>query len=85
MEVVKGNISAIQNCVAQQRSKEPGTSGKLVMKWTILTSGKTSKVEVVSDEFKQTYLAGCVTGLIKSWTFPRTKTQGDPVVFPFKF
>jgi hypothetical protein len=85
MEVVKANLSAIQTCVAKQREKEPGTSGKLVMKWTILTSGKTAKIEVVSDEYKSTYLASCMTGLIKSWTFPRTKSQGDPVVFPFKF
>jgi predicted Zn finger-like uncharacterized protein len=85
MEVVKNNVPAIQGCVAKQREKEPGTSGKLVMKWTILTSGKTAKIEVVSDEFKNTYLATCISGLIKGWTFPRTKSQGDPVVFPFKF
>ena len=85
MEVVKGNISAIKKCVDEQKTKEPGTSGKLVMKWTILTSGKSTKVEVVSEEFKSTYLAGCVGGLIKTWQFPKHKTQGEPVVFPFKF
>lgn len=85
MEVVKGNIGPIKKCVDEQKAKEPGTSGKLVMKWTVLTSGKTAKVEVVSEEFKSTYLAGCVGGLIKGWTFPKHKTQGDPIVFPFKF
>jgi len=55
------------------------------MKWTIQTSGKVSNVQVASDEFKSTYIAGCVGGLVKSWAFPRHKTQGDPVVFPFKF
>jgi predicted Zn finger-like uncharacterized protein len=85
MEVVKSNIGPIKNCVDQQKAKEPGTSGKLVMKWTIQTSGKTTKVEVVSEEFKSTFLAGCVGGLIKTWQFPKHKTQGEPVVFPFKF
>jgi Ca-activated chloride channel family protein len=85
MEVIKANLPAIQACVAKQYEKEPRVSGKLVMKWTILTSGKTAQIEVVSDEYKSTYLATCMRGLIKGWTFPRTKTQGDPVVFPFKF
>jgi Ca-activated chloride channel family protein len=85
MEVVKGNVPAIQGCVEKQRAREPGRSGKIVMKWTILTNGKTAKIEIVSLEFKDTYLATCLTGLIKTWQFPRTHTQGDPVVFPFKF
>ncbi|MBK7858592.1 MAG: adventurous gliding motility protein GltJ [Archangiaceae bacterium] len=85
MEVVKSNIGPIKKCVDEQKAKEPGTSGKLVMKWTIQTSGKATKVEVVSEEFKSTYLAGCVGGLIKTWQFPKHKTQGEPVVFPFKF
>jgi Ca-activated chloride channel family protein len=85
MEVVKGNVPAIQGCFEKQREKEPGLSGKLVMKWSIETSGRTSHVEVVSEEFKDTYVAACIRGLIKSWKFPRTKTRGDPVVFPFKF
>jgi hypothetical protein len=85
MEVVKRNVPAIQACVAKQREKQPGLSGKIVMKWTILTSGKTALILVVSDELKDTYLASCLSSLIKTWQFPRTKTQGDPVIFPFKF
>lgn len=85
MEVVLLNKPNIAKCVDEQRKKEPGLTGKLVMKWTIQTSGKVSKVEVQSEEFKTTYVATCVGGLIKSWSFPRHKTQGDAVVFPFKF
>jgi Ca-activated chloride channel family protein len=85
MQVVKWNVPAIQACVGKQREKDPGLSGKIVIKWTILTSGKTAKIEIVSLEFKDTYLASCLSGLIKTWQFPRTATQGDPVVFPFKF
>ncbi len=86
MEVVKANIGAIKKCVDEQKQKEPGSSGKLVMKWTIQTSGKATKVEVQSEEFKTSYIAGCVGGLIKQWQFPKHKTQmAEPVVFPFKF
>ncbi len=84
-EVVSGYKPALAKCVEEQRKKEPGVTGKLVMKWNIQTSGKTSNVSVQSDEFKATYMAGCVGGLIKSWTFPKHKVAGDPIVFPFKF
>ncbi len=84
-EVVSGYKPALAKCVEEQRKKEPGVTGKLVMKWNIQTSGKTSNVSVQSEEFKTTYMAGCVGGLIKSWTFPKHKVAGDPIVFPFKF
>ncbi|MEW6432475.1 MAG: adventurous gliding motility protein GltJ [Myxococcota bacterium] len=85
MEVVLANKAALTKCAETQRQKDPGTSGKLVMRWTIQTSGRTSNVGVVSEEFKGTYMASCVGGLIKSWQFPKHKQQGEPVTFPFKF
>lgn len=85
MEVVLASKSALAKCAEQQRAKDPGTSGKLVMRWTIQTSGKTSNVGVVSEEFKGTHMATCVGGIIKGWQFPRHKQQGEPVTFPFKF
>ncbi len=85
MEVVLANKGALGECVKQQRAKDPGTSGKLLMKWTIQSSGKTSNVSVASEEFKGTVIAGCVGNLIKAMTFPRHKKQGDPITFPFKF
>jgi hypothetical protein len=30
-------------------------------------------------------MASCISGLIKGWTFPRHKKQGDPIDFPFTF
>lgn len=85
MQVVLANRTGLARCADEQHKKEPGRSGTLVMQWTVQTNGKTSNVKAVSDEFKSTYMAGCVGGLIKGWTFPRHKTQGEPVKFPFKF
>lgn len=85
LEVVSANKPALAKCAEEQRKRDPSTSGKLVMRWTIQTTGKVSRVDVVSEEFKGTYMAGCVGGLIKAMVFPRHKTQGEPVTFPFKF
>jgi len=71
--------------VNEQKKRDPGISGKLVMRWVIQTSGKTTSVSVRTDEFKKTYMASCITGLIKGWTFPKHKKQGDPIDFPFTF
>lgn len=84
-EVVLANKPAIAKCVEDQRKKEPGVKGTLLMKWTILTSGKVSNVSVQTEELKGSYMAGCVGPLIKGLTFPRHKTQGEPITFPFKF
>jgi predicted Zn finger-like uncharacterized protein len=85
MAVVLANKSAIKRCVDEQKKRDPGISGKLVMHWVIQTSGRTTGVSVKSDEYKRTYMASCIAGLIRGWTFPRHKKQGDPIDFPFTF
>ncbi|SEN25537.1 MJ0042 family finger-like domain-containing protein [Stigmatella aurantiaca] len=85
MEVVLANRPAIVKCVNEQKKREPGSSGKLVMRWVIQTSGRTTAVAVRTEEFRKTYLATCISGLIKGWTFPKHRKQGDPIDFPFTF
>ena len=85
MAVVLANKPAIIKCVNEQKKKDPALSGKLVMRWTIQTSGKTTAVSCRTDEFRTTYMASCISGLIKSWSFPRHKKQGEPIDFPFTF
>ncbi|MDP1830369.1 MAG: GYF domain-containing protein [Archangium sp.] len=85
MEVVLANKGSLVKCVKEQKAQDPGTSGKLLMRWTIQPSGRTANVAVVSEEHKGTPIAGCVGKLIKGMTFPKHKKQGDPITFPFTF
>ncbi len=85
MAVVVANKPAIVQCVNEQKKKDPGLTGKLVMRWTIQTNGMTKAVSVLSTELQKTYMASCITGLVKGWTFKKHKKQGDPVTFPFTF
>src|SRR5258708_2970636 len=57
----------------------------MVMRWQIHTNGRTSNISCQSDEFKGTPLASCLGGLIKTWTFPKHRIQGDPINFQFTF
>jgi len=85
MKVVLENKPAIVKCVNEQKKKDPSTSGKLVMRWTIQTNGKTKNVSVRSTQFARTYMASCIAGLVKGWTFPKHEVQGAPIDFPFTF
>ena len=85
MKVVLADRDALAACVDAQNEKDPEVSGKLVMRWDILVSGKTANVEVVTKQFENAFIAGCVGERIKAWAFPRHQEQGKPVDFPFKF
>jgi hypothetical protein len=85
MQVVLANKAAIVKCVNEQKQKDPGASGKLVMRWTIQPSGKTTAISCQTPEFRSTHVARCISGLIKGWSFPRHQKQGEPIDFPFTF
>ena len=85
METVVANKSGLQRCAEEQKKREGGSSGKIVMKWTIETSGSVKNVSVVTEELKGSYMASCMSSLIKGMKFPRHKKQGEPVQCPFKF
>jgi hypothetical protein len=71
--------------VDEQRKRDASLSGKIVMSWTILASGKTASVSCATDEFRSSYMAQCLSALIKGWQFPRHKVQGEQINFPFTF
>jgi len=86
MSVVLANKPAIVRCVNEQKARDPNLHGTLVMHWVIQTSGKTASVNAVTDQYRSSYMATCLTGLVKSWNFPKHKYQpGEPVDFPFTF
>jgi predicted Zn finger-like uncharacterized protein len=85
MAVVLANKASIKQCADEQKAKEPGSRGKVVMKWTIQTSGKVGSVSCQTDEFRDSYMASCLSKLIKGFQFPRHRVAGEPVVFPFTF
>ncbi|MCU0696178.1 MAG: adventurous gliding motility protein GltJ [Myxococcaceae bacterium] len=83
-ETVIANKAGLAKCAEEQRKREGG-GGKIVMRWTIDPSGSVKGVSVVTEELKGSYMAQCMTTLIKSMKFPRHKKQGEPTEFPFKF
>jgi hypothetical protein len=86
MSVVLANKSSMVRCVDEQKSRDPNLHGTLVMHWVIQTSGKTTNVGPVTESYKSSYFATCMTGLVKTWQFPKHRfSPGQAVDFPFKF
>jgi hypothetical protein len=85
MQVVAGHKSNIKKCVDEQKAKDPDSTGKIMMNWTIQKNGSVSNVQCGTDEFKSSAMAKCMTREIATWKFPQFKGSPIPVPFPFKF
>jgi hypothetical protein len=86
MSVVLANKSSMVRCVDEQKSRDSNLHGTLVMHWVIQTSGRTTNVAPVTESYKSSYFATCMTGLVKTWQFPKHRfAPGQAVDFPFKF
>ena len=83
--VVVENKADITSCVSAQKLPSGEGSQRVVVRWTILPSGKPTEVVTETARFRGTPLALCLEGKIRSWTFPRHREQGGPVRFPFVF
>jgi hypothetical protein len=82
-DVVAQAKGDIDRCADGQTDLKRGKS-VLTLKWTIALDGRVTKVEVVGDQLKGSYVAGCVSRLVKQWQFPKHTVPSEPVTVPFK-
>ncbi len=85
LSVVVANKADITTCVSAQKLKSDDEGHRVVVRWTILPSGRVTDVETETARFQGTPLALCLEGKIRAWTFPQHHEQGGPVRFPFVF
>jgi len=78
----KGDISA---CATAQRPPTSGSGGRVVLRWSILPSGRVGEVVTETASLQGTPLARCIEGKVRAWTFPKHQVSGGPVRFPFVF
>jgi len=77
---MKKYIRAMKGCVKQQQQRDPSVTGTMLVSFVINGTGKVSLIKILSTEHKGTYVAGCITYIIKSMKFP--KFSGDPITIP---
>ena len=72
----------LDECFAVVSRENPDAAGKIVLEITILETGA-AEAKVLSDDTNDPELAGCATGKIKQWVFP--KPTAGPVSFALAF
>lgn len=83
--VVVARRSEVVACVNEQRRADPGRAGRVVVRFSILPTGRTTGVTVTTAETRTTRMASCLVRNMRGWTFPRHRVQGPPVDYPFTF
>jgi pSer/pThr/pTyr-binding forkhead associated (FHA) protein len=84
-KVVRKHLKEIQYCYERNLMLNPKLSGKLVMEWTISTSGSVSVVKTKTNTMATPAVAMCVASNIKRWIFPKPKGGIVVVSYPFIF
>ncbi len=84
-EGVASRIDALKQCLEQQTAAQPDAHGTLKMRWVIQGDGTVGGVKAMSPEFSGQPISGCIANVVKTIRFPRSRTSGQEVVFPFRF
>jgi hypothetical protein len=82
---IKLRIASIRSCYEAQLKRSPSLRGKLVVQFTISSSGKVSEASVSSDTMGSDEVGACITRLIKTWRLPFKPDSDTTVSFPFLF
>ncbi len=81
--VVKQNSMSVRFCYQQSLKGSKNLRGKLQIKLRVEPSGRVSRTEVKTSQFKGTTLATCISDKIRKWTFPRFEGEPKEFLVPF--
>jgi TonB family protein len=65
--------------------KTPGLAGKVVLEWSISTSGKVISSKSKSSSLKDVSVEACILRALNNWQFPPAKGNSVIITYPFIF
>jgi TonB family protein len=81
--VADANQKLVKNCYNKYKRKDINLKGKVKVEWTILPSGKVSKVRIISSEWTNPRLGRRVEAalmeVISTWLFDPIPPESGPV------
>lgn len=84
--VIHQNLNSIQYCYRRRLQRDPGLSGKLVVKFTVGKDGSVSSASVKSSSLTDAAVGSCVVDRFKRMDFPAPRGGGMVLVsYPFHF
>jgi TonB family protein len=84
--VISQHVGEIQYCYEKQLRTHAALAGRVVLEWTVTTTGSVGVVKVATSSLASTDATRCMMEKVKTWKFPRPRGNGAvTVVYPFVF
>lgn len=82
---VRARKGAIQQCYEKELKRNPSLKGKVVVRFSITTSGRTGDIDIEENTTGNEAVASCIRTTIRGWVFPFKPESDVPVAYPFVF
>lgn len=82
---VKQRLAAITGCYERELKRNPSLKGKVVVRFTIGTSGRVTEIDIEENSLANDAVGACIKAVIRGWVFPFKPESDVPVAYPFVF
>jgi TonB family protein len=82
--VIRTHIGDVKRCYEQTAANDPKLQGRVVVKFTIATTGDVTSSSIERSTTKNDAVDGCVAQATKTWKFPQPKRGIVVVSYPFE-
>ena len=84
--VIRAQLNQIRHCYEKLLQRKPNASGKVNVQFIVGTSGRVSSAKVKNSTIRDGAMTGCVTSVVRRWTFPKPRGGSSVTVnYPFSF
>lgn len=82
---INSHLQEVRGCYERALSTNPGLAGKVMLEWTISTTGKVVTIKTKSSSLRDGSVEGCILQSLKTWQFPPARGGVVIVSYPFLF
>jgi TonB family protein len=84
-DVIHEHHAELRACALKRAPAMQSVSGKIIVGFTILPTGKVAEVATQSSTLHEPDLEACLLTAVRAWTFPKPKKGPVGINFPFRF
>src|SRR5262249_45511371 len=82
---VRQRLKAMQGCYERELKRNPRLKGKIVVRFSILPSGRSGEIDFEQDTLGNEVVSSCIRSVIRGWVFPFKPSDAVSVAYPFVF
>ena len=84
-QVIRQNLPGVKACFLRISREGEQRSGKAIVSFDVGPGGDVRDTKVDAPSFQGTSLPNCVSGMVSHWAFPKSRSGGLAVSYPFVF